>query len=83
MRPGEKLFEEVLLDTDKLVNTGADGVLLVSPAMIDLPLLNPRLGEVIKAARDGDRKSLDAAVHALVPEFNPALGEGQGARQAP
>ncbi|MFN0024136.1 MAG: UDP-N-acetylglucosamine 4,6-dehydratase family protein [Parvularculaceae bacterium] len=83
LRPGEKLFEEVLLDTDKLVNTGADGVLLVSPAMIDLPLLNPRLGEVIKAARDGDRKSLDAAVHALVPEFNPALGEGQGARQAP
>ncbi len=83
LRPGEKLFEEVLLDTDKLVNTGADGVLLVSPAMIDLPLLNPRLGEVIKAAREGDRKSLDAAVHALVPEFNPAMGEGQGARQAP
>lgn len=83
LRPGEKLFEEVFLDTDKLVATGADGVLLASPAMIDLPLLNPRLGEVVKAAREGDRKSLDAAVHALVPEFSPALGEGQGARQAP
>ncbi len=83
LRAGEKLFEEVFLDTDKLVATGADGVLLASPAMIDLPLLNPRLGEVVKAAREGDRKSLDAAVHALVPEFSPALGEGQGARQAP
>jgi O-antigen biosynthesis protein WbqV len=83
LRPGEKLFEEVFLDTDKLVATGADGVLLASPAMIDLPLLNPRLAEVVKAAREGDRKLLDAAVHALVPEFSPALGEGQGARQAP
>lgn len=83
LRPGEKLFEEVFLDTDKLIATGADGVLLASPAMIDLPLLNPRLGEIVKAARDGDRKSLDAAVHALVPEFSPAIGEGQGARQAP
>ncbi len=83
LRPGEKLFEEVFLDTDKLVATGADGVLLASPAMIDLPLLNPRLAEVVKAAREGDRKSLDAAVHALVPEFSPAFGEGHGARQAP
>jgi O-antigen biosynthesis protein WbqV len=83
LRPGEKLFEEVFLDSDKLVATGADGVLLGSPAMIDLPLLNPRLGEIIKAARDGDRKTLDAAVHALVPEFNPTPAEGHGARQAP
>jgi FlaA1/EpsC-like NDP-sugar epimerase len=83
LRPGEKLFEEVFLDSDKLVATGADGVLLGSPAMIDLPLLNPRLGEIIKAARDGDRKTLDAAVHALVPEFNPTPAEGHDARQAP
>jgi O-antigen biosynthesis protein WbqV len=83
LRPGEKLFEEVFLDTDKLVATGADGVLLASPAMIDLPLLNPRLGEIVRAAREGDRKSLDAAVHALVPEFSPALGEGSSARQSP
>jgi O-antigen biosynthesis protein WbqV len=83
LRAGEKLFEEIFLDTDKLVNTGADGVLLASPAMIDLPLLNPRLTEVIRAAREGDRKLLDSAVHALVPEFTPVVGEGHGARQAP
>ena len=82
LRPGEKLFEEIFLDTDKLINTGADGVLLASPAMIDLPLLNPRLTDVVKAARDADQKSLDEAVHALVPEFCPAVGEGHGAKQS-
>lgn len=82
LRPGEKLFEEIFLDTDKLVRTGADGVLLGSPAMIDLPLLNPRLSDVLKAAQSADQKALDEAVHALVPEFSPALGEGQGAHPA-
>jgi O-antigen biosynthesis protein WbqV len=83
LRPGEKLFEEIFLDTDKLVRTGADGVLLGSPAMIDLPLLNPRLSDVLKAAESGDQKALDEAVHALVPEFTPAVGVGRSAHQTP
>jgi FlaA1/EpsC-like NDP-sugar epimerase len=69
LRPGEKLFEEIFLDTDALIKTGAEGVLLASPAMIDLPLLNPRLTDVIDAALKGEETSLDEAVHHLVPEF--------------
>ena len=83
LRPGEKLFEEIFLDTDKLVRTGADGVLLGSPAMIDLPLLSPRLTDVIKAAQAADQISLDEAVHALVPEFTPSNGAGASAKQTP
>lgn len=71
LRPGEKLFEEIFLDTDALVKTAAEGVLLASPAMIDLPLLTPRLSDVIEAARDGEQPVLDEAVHHLVPEFTP------------
>ncbi len=70
LRPGEKLYEEIFLDTDKLIKTGADGVLLASPAMIDLPLLNPRLSDVIAHALQGEQKQLDEAVHHLVPEFS-------------
>ena len=73
LRPGEKLFEEIFLDTDKLIKTGADGVLLASPAMIDLPLLKPRFEEVIENARKGDQAALDEAVHHLVPEFTAAV----------
>ncbi len=80
LRPGEKLFEEVFLDTDKLLKTGADGVLLASPAMIDLPLLNPRLCEVIEFARVGDLEGLDEAVHHLVPEFSTPIIDSAPAR---
>lgn len=81
LRPGEKLFEEIFLDTDKLVKTGADGVLLASPAMIDLPLLNPRLCDVIEHALSGEQAELDEAVHHLVPEFHPADANGVAVKQ--
>ena len=71
LRPGEKLFEEIFSDLERLVKTGADGVLLASPSMIDLPLLNPRLADVIRHATVGDRPKLEEAVHHLVPEFRP------------
>ena len=71
LRPGEKLFEEIFSDLERLVKTGADGVLLASPSMIDLPLLNPRLAEVIRHAEVGARAELEEAVHHLVPEFRP------------
>lgn len=83
VRPGEKLFEEMFLDTDKLVKTGADGVLLASPAMIDLPLLNPRLSDVLEHALSGDQAALDEAVHHLVPEFSPTAPNGEVAPRRP
>jgi O-antigen biosynthesis protein WbqV len=83
LRPGEKLFEEIFLDTDKLIKTGADGVLLASPAMIDLPLLNPRLYDVIEHALEGEQELLDEAVHHLVPEFQPTGANGEYAQQRP
>ena len=83
LRAGEKLFEEIFLDTDKLIKTGADGVLLASPAMIDLPLLSPRLTDIIEGARNAVQSDLDEAVHALVPEFTAANGAAEPARQTP
>ncbi|NHK28503.1 polysaccharide biosynthesis protein [Parvularcula flava] len=71
LRSGEKLFEEIFLDTERLVKTGADGVLLASPTMIDLPLLNPRVADVIRHAQSCDEEALGEAVSHLVPEFRP------------
>ena len=71
LRQGEKLFEEIFHGLERLIRTSADGVLLASPSMIDLPLLNPRLAEVIRHAGSGEREALETAVHHLVPEFRP------------
>lgn len=81
LRPGEKLFEEIFLDTEKLVQTGADGVFLASPTMIDLPLLNPRLADVIRHAQSSGEPDLAIAVQHLVPEFR--AGESHLPQTAP
>ncbi len=83
LRPGEKLFEEIFLDTDALIKTGAEGVLLASPAMIDLPLLTPRLADVVDAALNGEQPVLDEAVHHLVPEFSANTPSESHARNQP
>lgn len=81
LRPGEKLFEEVFHDLERLLKTGVEGILLASPSMIDLPLLKPRLAEIIKHASSGDDEALSAAVHHLVPEFRTSGITGQSASQ--
>ncbi len=85
LRPGEKLFEEIFHDTEKLLKTGAGGVLLASPTMIDLPILNPRLSDVISFAESCDKDQLALAVSHLVPEFrapNSAKSETIGQEAA-
>ncbi|MEM9422013.1 MAG: polysaccharide biosynthesis protein, partial [Pseudomonadota bacterium] len=74
LRPGEKLFEEVFHSLEKLLKTDVDGILLASPSMIDLPLLQPRFEDVIRHANGFDVSALEEAVHHLVPEFRPHPG---------
>lgn len=80
LRPGEKLFEEMFHDLEKLIRTGVDGVLLASPSMIDLPLLKPRLEDVISHAKASRSHGLRDAVHYLVPEFRPEVNRQANAR---
>ncbi|MEM6850545.1 MAG: polysaccharide biosynthesis protein [Pseudomonadota bacterium] len=77
LRPGEKLYEEIFLDSETLVKTGADGVLLAAPTMIDLPLLNPRLEEVIAHAHNSEEGPMAKAIHHLVPEFRAREDEDE------
>lgn len=80
LRPGEKLFEEIFHDLEKLLSTGVEGILLASPSMIDLPILKPRLDDVIRYAAECETPALEEAVHHLVPEFRPAQNDGTSSR---
>lgn len=78
LRPGEKLFEEILSSAEEPTRTEADGILLASPRVIDYALLSRAFGELEKAAQDGDHGRTLAILGNLVPDFSggrPAASE--------
>ncbi|HYH39255.1 MAG TPA: nucleoside-diphosphate sugar epimerase/dehydratase [Azospirillum sp.] len=69
LRPGEKLFEEILSAAEAPTRTEADGVFLASPRVIDYALINRALGELEAAARAGDAERVLTIIANIVPDF--------------
>jgi FlaA1/EpsC-like NDP-sugar epimerase len=68
LRPGEKLFEELLSEGETPTRTEADGVFQASPRVIDHALINRVMGELEQAARAGDRPKTMSIIRTLVPD---------------
>jgi O-antigen biosynthesis protein WbqV len=73
LRPGEKMFEEILSAAEAPTRTEADGVFLASPRVIDYALLNRALGELDTAARAGDAGRVLTILANIVPDFLPDI----------
>jgi O-antigen biosynthesis protein WbqV len=71
LRPGEKLFEEMFHDGEKLVETSQSGVMLAAPRVVDLEDIILQIDKINKTISTNNEKSLTKIIHALVPEYNP------------
>jgi FlaA1/EpsC-like NDP-sugar epimerase len=72
IRPGEKLFEEILHASEALVPTDHPGILLAAPRAVDLALLRRAFEELSAAATAGRIAETKAIVGRLVPEYQPS-----------
>lgn len=81
LRPGEKLFEEILSSAEAPSRTEADGVFLAAPRVIDYPLLNRALAELESAARASDLNRVMNILGNIVPDF-PVQRAGEIKRDA-
>jgi O-antigen biosynthesis protein WbqV len=73
LRPGEKLFEEILYAAEQPSRTEADGVFLASPRLIDYTLLDGALRDLEIAAVADDRTGITAILCDIVPEYRPEV----------
>ncbi|MEQ8605008.1 MAG: nucleoside-diphosphate sugar epimerase/dehydratase [Marivibrio sp.] len=71
LRPGEKLFEELLHDEESQLPTRAPGMTLAAPRAGDALELGAALDALEAAARGRARADALARLAALVPEFTP------------
>jgi FlaA1/EpsC-like NDP-sugar epimerase len=72
LRPGEKLYEEVLHGDETTVPTPQDGILLAAPRVTDRAALERAIAEAVQAARAQDDAALLRLMQQLVPEFHHA-----------
>jgi Predicted nucleoside-diphosphate sugar epimerases len=69
LRPGEKLYEELLMDEEGLSNTKYEKIHIGKPGQIDYTLLKKALNEIYLILNEPDEKNLIEMVKKLVPTF--------------
>lgn len=69
LRPGEKLYEELLMDDENIVRTGLDKIFIAKPEVVTMDAVTAML-DTLRGCVDagGDMR---ACLHALVPTFQP------------
>jgi FlaA1/EpsC-like NDP-sugar epimerase len=70
LRPGEKLFEELFHEKEKLEGTGHEKILLSRHRKIDWQLLNEVIATMETACNTYDENTLLGSINKLVPELH-------------
>lgn len=69
LRPGEKLFEELLHESEALQETGHRKLLLARSRQVEWAQLNIELEDLRKAAVSRNIQEMTGIMHRIVPEF--------------
>ena len=75
LRPGEKLYEELLLQTEGMRKTENDLIFIVNDEEFDDEELRDSLEVLRGAAEAGDKKAVRELMHRMVPEFREPMAE--------
>ena len=69
LRAGEKLHEELIHKEEHLEKSAANGVMVISPRTMPLPILRNWMGEMTRAADGHDHTRVFRLLKMVVPEF--------------
>lgn len=72
LRPGEKLFEELLINGEGILPTAHDKIKVLAPVHIDMQPVKDELDTLYAAARSNCVNELMDSLQRLVPEFKPS-----------
>ena len=70
LRPGEKLYEELLMDEEGLQKTENNKIFIGAPLKMDASRFFSDLLELKSTAYENDREKLLAKIKEMVPTFN-------------
>jgi FlaA1/EpsC-like NDP-sugar epimerase len=71
LRPGEKIYEELLIDCDAAMPTGHPKIFCAREAKLAWKDLSPQLTSLLNSAAQSEVTECVSALHQLVPEYQP------------
>ncbi len=71
LRPGEKIYEELLIDCQGALPTGHPKIFCAREAKLAWEALAPQLTHLLNAAADSEVSDCVSVLHDLVPEYQP------------
>jgi FlaA1/EpsC-like NDP-sugar epimerase len=71
LRPGEKLYEELITEGEGIVPTKHEKIMVLKGTESDQILLNGKINELIQLAKDQDKKRIKTKLQEIVPEYEP------------
>lgn len=70
LRPGEKLYEEILLNEEGMKKTANKKIFIGKPIELDNEKFHEKLIELKKAALKNDKDGIEKLIYEIVPTFN-------------
>ena len=74
LRPGEKMYEELLMDTEKLLPTENSQIRISTGEADDLSTMKEKLGK-LEACLDGTNYDIKAVLADVVPTYHPQYND--------
>lgn len=71
LRPGEKLFEELLIDGEGVLPTTHDKIRILQAVNADMSLIQKMMTSLVAHANATDLDEMMKSLHHIVPEFTP------------
>ena len=72
LRPGEKLFEELITEGEGVIPTSHEKIMVLKGRECNLDVLNGKIDELVHLAREQDGEKIKKKLQDIVPEYKPA-----------
>lgn len=76
LRPGEKLFEELMTDNENVVSTGHHKIMVLNSQKINMGKLGDRLDLLKNESKNRNQENIRTLLKEIIPEYNPCPPKG-------
>lgn len=74
LRPGEKMYEELLTDSEEVTSTLHEKIKVVKTSAFDWPPLLDKIEKLLDSLRIGHKSEIVESIKSIVPDYQPEQG---------